>query len=272
MLNNIEIYHYLWFFIMYAIIGWGVEVIYAVVTTGQFVNRGFLNGPLCPIYGFGVITIMLCLTPFADNLLLLFIGSVLLTSLLEGVTGFVLEKAFQSKWWDYSDKPFNIGGYVCLSFSLMWGLGCIFIIKQIQPLVMQFVFWIPPIMGIIILIIALLLLMADFIVTVKSVMGLNKHLDQLEKVAEGLNYLSNEMGESISKNTLAIMEKNEEIKSKFEEKRPEIEALLEKQHELLSEKKFAYRRLIRAFPTRRSNRFTKSLEWIKEEVANRKIK
>lgn len=270
MLNNIELYHYLWFFVMYALIGWGVEVVYAVVTTGQFVNRGFLNGPVCPIYGFGVVTILLCLSPIADNLLLLFVGSVLLTSLLEGVTGFVLEKAFQSKWWDYSDKPFNISGYICLSFSLMWGLGCIFVIKQIHPLIMQFVFWIPSILGMIILIIVLFLFMADSIVTVVSVMGLNKHLDQLEKVAERLNHLSNEMGESISKNTLAIMDMNEDLKIKLEERRPEIEALLERQRELLSKRKFAYRRLIRAFPTIKSSRFSKSLEWIKEELGNRK--
>ncbi len=102
-------------------------------------KQEILNGPVCPIYGVGVTVVILCLTPIKDNLVFLFVGSVLLTSFLEWLTGFVLEKVFHDKWWDYSEMPFNIGGYICLKFSLLWGLACVFIIDIVQPIIENFV-------------------------------------------------------------------------------------------------------------------------------------
>ena len=118
-----SLYHILAFFLIYSCLGWCVEVVYAAATTGQLVNRGFLNGPVCPIYGFGMILVLFFLTPLEDNLLLLYLGGVILPSALELVGGWALYKLYRTRWWDYTDKPFNIGGYVCLEFSLMWGVG-----------------------------------------------------------------------------------------------------------------------------------------------------
>ena len=106
-------YELVWIFIIYAFIGWCTEVSYAALDRGIFVNRGFLNGPYCPIYGCGVVIVVAVLTPLKDNLLILFAGSFLLTSILEYITGFILEKVFHNKWWDYSNKPFNLHGYIC---------------------------------------------------------------------------------------------------------------------------------------------------------------
>ncbi|HVI41432.1 MAG TPA: putative ABC transporter permease, partial [Anaerovoracaceae bacterium] len=113
------------YFIIYAFLGWCTEVVYAAAKTGQFVNRGFLNGPYCPIYGFGVLFVIYLLHPVIDNLLYIFLGSVLITSAIELAGGYILEEIFHQKWWDYSDMPLNIGGYICLFFSLMWGLACL---------------------------------------------------------------------------------------------------------------------------------------------------
>ena len=113
-------YQLVFFFFIYAFLGWCTEVIYACVNSGKFVNRGFLNGPYCPIYGFGVVAVVMCIYPAKDNLHVLFFGSVILTTALEFITGFILEKIFNEKWWDYSDEHFNIKGYICLKFSLMW--------------------------------------------------------------------------------------------------------------------------------------------------------
>ena len=113
-------YELVWIFIIYAFIGWCTEVSYAALDRGIFVNRGFLNGPYCPIYGCGVVIVVAALTPLKDNLLILFAGSFLLTSILEYITGFILEKVFHNKWWDYSNKPFNLHGYICLKFSIYW--------------------------------------------------------------------------------------------------------------------------------------------------------
>ena len=114
---------------------------------GNFVNRGFLNGPYCPIYGCGVVIVVAALTPLKDNLLILFAGSFLLTSILEYITGFILEKVFHNKWWDYSNKPFNLHGYICLKFSIYWGLACTFIMDVIHPIIYKGITMIPHILG-----------------------------------------------------------------------------------------------------------------------------
>ena len=128
-------YEYLAFFVIYAFLGWCAEVIFNAVNTGHFVNRGFLNGPVCPIYGFGMVIVVLCLTPLQKNWLLLFLGSMVLTSALEWLTGYVLKKVFHTSWWDYSDQPFNIGGYICLRFSILWGLGCVMVMYLVHPMI-----------------------------------------------------------------------------------------------------------------------------------------
>lgn len=266
MLEYLQIYYYLWFFVIYAFIGWCAEVVYAVATIGKFVNRGFLNGPICPIYGFGIIMVVLCLTPIQGNLFLLFLGSVLLTSFLEWITGFVLEKVFHNKWWDYSDKPFNIRGYVCLAFSIMWGLSCIFIIRVIHPMISLMVFSIPSFLGNILLAILLLLFAVDTIVTIVSVLDLNKRLDKIEKIAANIRNLSDEMGVNLSKTTLAVIEENEKLKDMFEERMPYLEELMNKQKELILGKYFAHNRLIKAFPTLKSKKFSNAIEKLRMHI------
>lgn len=125
-------YDLLWYFTIYSFLGWCSEVIFATVTTGKFVNRGFLNGPVCPIYGFGMSLVLLVLLPFSDNIPLLFIGGALLTSAIELVGGWALKKFFHTTWWDYSDQPFNLGGYICLKFSILWGLCVVVVIRIVH--------------------------------------------------------------------------------------------------------------------------------------------
>ena len=146
-------YEVLCIFIIYAFIGWCAEVSYAALDLGIFVNRGFLNGPYCPIYGVGVLIVIELLLPLKNNLIILFIGSVILTSVLEYIVGYLLEKIFHNKWWDYSEIPFNINGYVCLKFSIFWGLSCSFIVLILHPIIFAFIHMIPKTVGIIILIV-----------------------------------------------------------------------------------------------------------------------
>ena len=133
----------LWLFLIYAFLGWCTEVAFAAVTRGKFVNRGMANGPICPIYGFGVLAVLFCRQPFRGNFFLLFLGSVVVTSLLELVTGWALEKFFHDKWWDYSNEPFNIKGYICLEFSIIWGLACVLVVDVIHPMIRKLVDLIP---------------------------------------------------------------------------------------------------------------------------------
>ena len=143
-----SIYYSILYFFVYGFLGWCTEVIFAAFKQHRFVNRGFLNGPICPIYGVGVTLVIACLEAFQSNLLLLYISSVILVTVLEGVTGWAMDKLFHNKWWDYSKLPFNIGGYVCLLFSLIWGVACVFIVYFVHPLIHQVLSLIPHTAGI----------------------------------------------------------------------------------------------------------------------------
>ena len=182
-------YHLLWIFFIYAFLGWCTEVSYAALKTGRFVNRGFLNGPVCPVYGFGVVIVLWVLEPLRGNLLLLFLGSVALTSLLEWLTGFVLERLFHQRWWDYSQEPFNLGGYICLRFSIAWGLACLFVVKLLHPSVLWCIRTVPYPMGVGLLALFSAVMAVDLAATVRTIARMNRQLSQLDELDErtGIN-------------------------------------------------------------------------------------
>ena len=223
-------YELVWIFIIYAFIGWCTEVSYAALDRGIFVNRGFLNGPYCPIYGCGVVIVVAVLTPLKDNLLILFIGSFLLTSILEYITGYLLEKVFHNQWWDYSDKPFNIHGYVCLKFSIYWGLACTFILDVLHPIIYKGITLMPHIVGMILICIIMTVFFVDCGITVATILKFNKRLKVMDEMAERIHKLSDEIGENIYENVTDIVEKSEE----FQETHAELlDKLAEKKDNLM---------------------------------------
>lgn len=292
-------YEVLWIFIIYAFIGWCTEVSYAALDRGIFVNRGFLNGPYCPVYGCGVLIVIVILTPLKGNLLILFLGSFLLTSVLEYITGYILEKVFRNKWWDYSDKPFNIRGYVCLKFSILWGLACTFIMLVLHPIIFRFIHIIPKILGIGILIILMTAFFADCIVTVTTILKFNKRLKVMGEIADKLKVISNEIGENIYENVSEAIEKRENFtetheellndiaqkKDKFtenvensyqklnnsvqqsiENRKAEYEELNKRYREMADKKIYGHDRLMKAFPGMKSRDNDESLMQLKEHL------
>ena len=187
MILGYSIYELLWLFFIYAFFGWCIEVVFCGLNEGHFINRGFLNGPVCPIYGVGGVIVVLCLTPIKDNIFLLFVGSALLTSILELITGFALDKIFHARWWDYTDMPFNIGGYICLKFSIYWGLVCIALMKGIHPVILGFVRFIPHILGLIAIIFFAVVFVADVIITVITINNLTKRVKLMNDIAKKIH-------------------------------------------------------------------------------------
>lgn len=109
------------FFFIYAVIGWLLETVYCVFTLGHFEKRGFLYGPLCPIYGYGAIILLVLLQPFNKNKFLLFIYSAVVFSVFEYLVSYGLDALFSMKFWDYSNDFLNINGRIALWFSIIWG-------------------------------------------------------------------------------------------------------------------------------------------------------
>lgn len=245
---SFSIYHIALYFIVYSFFGWCLEVIYQAVEHGKFINRGFLNGPYCPIYGFGVIIVSGCLSPIKENLLVLYSGSVLLTSTLEFLTGFVLEKIFHQKWWDYSEEKFNIKGYICLKFSLLWGIACLIVVRLIHPTIERFVNWIPHTIGKILVCIVLVGFISDMIVTIFGIMHIKKRLKMLEKISSDMRKISDFSGEKLFKTVSDIREKSDKISEKRAENKAKLDELSAKYKAILSSKKITLSRIQRAFP------------------------
>ena len=120
-------------FLVYSFLGWIIEVIFTIFVEGKLVNRGFLVGPLVPIWGTGAILITLFLKP-NDSIFSLIVSSAFVGTILEYIVNYVMEKIFKVRWWDYSQFPFNINGRVCLITSCMFGIAGLLVIKVFNPL------------------------------------------------------------------------------------------------------------------------------------------
>ena len=129
-----EIYYYFLLFLIYSFIGWLIEVIGKLIENHKFINRGFLVGPICPIYGHGCILMILTLSRYKDNPLTLFIYAIFICSLLEYFTSYFMEKIFKTRWWDYSTKKFNLNGRICAETMIPFGILGTLVICVINPI------------------------------------------------------------------------------------------------------------------------------------------
>lgn len=204
MIAGLSYYQIASFFIIYSFIGWCVEVVYCTVTSGKVVNRGFLNGPVCPIYGFGMVGVLMVFqnlpvkNPEDTDMVVVFFGSMILATLVELIGGWLMLRLFHARWWDYSDRPFNVGGFICPQFSILWGIGGVIVIKLVHPVVSRASGTkIPEKYGWILLAVLYLVYLVDLIVTVLTVRGLNRDLEELEKVRLSLRKVSDSLSEGL---------------------------------------------------------------------------
>lgn len=209
---NLSFYDFCWLFFIYGFLGWCAEVGFAAIDEGRFVNRGFLNGPICPIYGVGVILIILILTTYTRHILTLFFGSMILATALEYLTGWFLERVFHAKWWDYTKYPFNYRGYICLEFSLLWGFAATFMVKLVHPAIVKLIHLTPPVLGMFLLLLLFGLILADFIATLASI----RNLQRLTAFANEIHGLSDRMGSAISGTVMDTRRKVNEAFIKYD--------------------------------------------------------
>lgn len=132
MLNGIE--NLFFYFIFYSVLGWVYETVLCSLEAGHGVNRGFLNGPYCPIYGLGA-TAFLLLLGREQSIVLIFLFGAIIACTVEYLTSYAMEKAFRARWWDYSNQPFNLNGRICLGAGATFGLFAVLLIKVIHPAV-----------------------------------------------------------------------------------------------------------------------------------------
>ncbi len=197
-----------WLFFIYSFVGWCIEVCAAALHHRKFVNRGFVGGPLCPIYGFGSILFAVFLPELKDNVFFLFLGGLVLATILEYSTGMLFEKIFHRKLWDYSGIRHNIGGYVCLPCSLLWGILAVCSIRFFNPLLCRITAMVPSLIALIVLWALSILLLLDFITSSIAVLGMKAQAKQLAQLSEGIRHTSVFLENALTKYVQKRMQKS----------------------------------------------------------------
>ena len=172
-----------WFllFMIYSFIGWILEIIDTVYMYRKIVNRGFLIGPYCPIYGFGALFIIYFLHPYTDSPLILFFMTIVICAILEYITSYLMEKVFKARWWDYSDRRFNIDGRVCLDTLIPFGVGGCVILYLANPFFIRCLSLIPNMMLMIVAIILFVIILMDNLVSFKVILNFKKVATTIRK-------------------------------------------------------------------------------------------
>lgn len=237
---------YILYFFVYGCIGWICETIYCSIWERKFVNRGFLYGPICPVYGVGALFIIFLLRDVSNNIFLLFLLGAIVTSIVEYVTGFLLEALFNAKWWDYSNRKFNINGRVCLFNSILFGIMSVILLKIVHPYIKRIVIEVPNNLLYILVTMIIIIFLVDLVLTVLNVFKLNGKLQKLIEVKselEAINIKPKKFAfEELEKlfNDIKKKNKSKNIKDKIERISIKLEDI---------KKKSKYqRRILKAFP------------------------
>ena len=168
-------------FIIYSVIGWAMESLFCYYKTKKLVNRGFLIGPVCPIYGLGGAAIIFFLSKYEKDIFVLFIMGAFICSALEYFTSFIMEKIFKARWWDYSDKKFNLNGRVCAENTIAFGILGVLLVSFVNPFVVSIIEKFSRVTINSIAIVLAVLLFIDVIISFKIIKGFTKAAYSIKK-------------------------------------------------------------------------------------------
>jgi len=287
-------------FFAYSFFGWIYESTLVSIKKRSFVNRGFLNGPVIPIYGCGATLIFLVFWQYRFNYILVFVGGMCLATILEFITSIVMEVLFHTKWWDYSRYHFNIQGRICLYVSLLWGMLSVGVLHIFQPGINYLISRIPRNIEETLGYIIMLLFTTDIIVTIVFTIKLDHLLINVQKLRhEFIEYIENtkiyetkeELVEKLSNTKLAdifgdirntIEENIDQLKERYynnntletaaskQEMETHVKEFFHKYHSFQTGK--IHIRLIKAFPTMTSNRMEEALHDLKDKIAGKRVR
>lgn len=184
-----------WFFLFYcfSLFGWCFESTYVSILKHKFVNRGFMRGPFLPLYGFGGIMMLAVSGPFSGNILAVFVAGCIGATVLEYVTGVLMEKLFKVRYWDYSDQKFNFQGQICLSSTLMWGVLTVFFTMLLRQFIADTVSAIPGTALRITDYILTIYISIDFAFAFKTALELRDILTYMDKVKDDMRRIQNRL-------------------------------------------------------------------------------
>ncbi|HKL85357.1 MAG TPA: putative ABC transporter permease [Treponemataceae bacterium] len=249
------------YFLTYSIIGWISEVLYCSVIEKRFVARGFLRGPLCPIYGFGGLLVVYLLDPFKNSIVMLFFMAILITTLLEYISSWLLETIFNTKWWDYSRYRFNIHGRVCLLNSILFGFMGVIGVLFLHPFVESFVMLLSEKLQMYIAIGLFSVFIVDVLITLRDLVNF---ADRLALLGEFMENVRHTMNVSEWYDELDLSGSLERLRERIRNDRSELNLRLAARLEFVVERSRSMRRLMHAFPGMQSKRHSLQLDVFKK--------
>lgn len=298
-----NLFQWMMFFFTYCFFGWCIESTIVSVQKRHFVNRGFLRLPMLPLYGFGAILILWITLPYKNNLLLIYIGGLIGATILEYVTGWLMESLFKMKYWDYSNQKFQLHGRICLSSSLFWGVLSVVLTEFIHPPIEKWILTIPAVILTVVTIIIAIVMCVDIVISTKAALDLAKVLEHLSSVKEEIDTLRIQLEEfktsaqeQIEEIRISAQEQIEEIKVSAQEQfqnmkenheenilktkdalKEHVEGIRKRLADLTEEREQEYKKLdffktqlIKGHPSSYSKKFNAALKELKEKINYKK--
>ncbi|WP_394273335.1 hypothetical protein [Butyricicoccus sp.] len=264
-------------FYIYCFFGWCFESAYVSLLQRHWVNRGFLRAPLLPIYGSGALCILLVCLPVKDNPFAVFVLGILFPTLLEYVTGYVMELLFKMRYWDYTGKKGNINGYICLQSSIAWGFLSLLLVNFIHPPIGRWVERLPHLLVLIAVIIISCVFASDVVVSFRAAFNLRHVLEEMERVRTQLD----EARVQLDLARAEARDRLEELGEDIREDNRRRQKALEERSELLRrefarrlehQNRYFNRAILKAHPSASSRRFAGSLRQLREELEKKNWK
>ncbi len=276
-MNIYSLEQWMLLFYIYSFFGWCFESIYVSILQKHWVNRGFLRAPMLPIYGSGALCILIVCLPVKDNWIAVFILGIIFPTLLEYITGYVMELLFKMRYWDYTGKKGNINGYICLESSIAWGVLSLLLIQVIHPPIGRWVERIPHLVVIIAVVAISCAFVSDVIVSFRAAFNLRHVLEEMERVRTQLDSarVQLELARAEARDLL------EEWGEEFREDNRRRQKMLEERAELLRrefmrrlehQNRYFNRAILKAHPSATSRRFAESLRELREALEKKNWK
>ena len=227
-------------FFIYGFFGWIFETTYVSVRKRKFVNRGFLRGPILPIYASGAIIMLFASIPFEGNLMASFFAGMAASTILELVVGLAMESIFKVKYWDYSNQKFQFKGVICLSSSIAWGFLTLFLTEVIHKPIEKMMFQIPQVAEYILAAVLGIIFVTDTVISVKAALDLKEMLEKMTAMRKELEEMQEQFLEAATEKKDTILKAASQRKERFMER---IEDYREELLENAPDKLEAYRQL-----------------------------
>ncbi len=246
------------FFFIYSLIGWCFESTYVSIRQKKFVNRGFLRLPMLPIYGTGAILILLITLPYKNIIWKVYIGGMLGATILEYITGLLMESVFKIKYWDYSNQKLHFQGRICVSSSLFWGVLSVLLTEYIHEPIERFALILSPMVARSIVVTILAFIMIDTIRSVREALDLSKVLNRISRVKEEIEYLRQLLD--------GFLEDHTPTKETIENIRKRISRLTNEKEGEISRLAKVRSRLVKVYPSAYSKKFNNALKELREKI------